>query len=100
MTVDEATIHAAIMAVNEALEKENSQETFQALSNPNTCLINLEEENAEKYQDALLYGKKEKASKCQQVRRSYVLYGVMGVMCAGLYRVMGVMCEGERVLMS
>ena len=65
MTVDEAAVHAAIMAVNEALDKENSEETFNALSNPNTCLKKLDVENADRYQDLLSQAKKEKAAKCQ-----------------------------------
>lgn len=63
MTVDEAAIHAAIMAVNEALEKEDSAETFNALENPNTCLKKLEGSNAERYHASLLQAKKDKASK-------------------------------------
>ena len=63
--MDEATIHAAIMAVNEALEKENSTETYNALSNPNTCLKHLDGGNAERYQSSLLQAKREKASRNQ-----------------------------------
>ena len=65
MTVDEAAIHAAIMAVNEALEKENSAEIFNALSNPNACLTKLDQANADRYHSLLLGAKREKAAKCQ-----------------------------------
>lgn len=65
MTVDEAAIHAAIMAINEALERENSQETFNALSNSNACLTKLDQANADKYQTLLMGAKREKAAKCQ-----------------------------------
>ncbi len=65
MTVDEATIHAAIMAVNEALEKENSTETFNALNNPSTCLKQLEVSNADRYQTLLLHAKREKTTRNQ-----------------------------------
>lgn len=74
MTVDEAAIHAAIMAVNEALAKESSEETFNALSNPNTCLKKLEQANAERYHDLLLQAKREKAEKSQVRRDGRVWY--------------------------
>ena len=54
-------MHAAILAVNDALEKEISSELFAALSNPNTCLKNLEVENADRYQNSLYQAKKSKA---------------------------------------
>lgn len=65
ITVDEATVHAAILAVNEALDKESGVETYNALSNPNTCLMKLEVTNADKYQSLLLQAKREKAAKSQ-----------------------------------
>ena len=58
-------MHAAIMAVNEALEKEDSTETLAALRNPNTCLVKVERDNAERYQGLLVNAKKEKALKAQ-----------------------------------
>ena len=65
MSVDEAAMHAAIMAVNEALEKESSAETLAALRNPNTCLVKVEGDNAERYQEVLMNAKRGKASKAQ-----------------------------------
>ena len=58
-------MHAAIMAVNEALEKESSAETLAALRNPNTCLVKVEGDNTERYQNVLIKAKREKASKAQ-----------------------------------
>ncbi len=69
MTVDEATMHAAILAVNEALDKGDTTETFTSLSNPNTCLAKLTEDNAARYQDILIKAKGNKAS-TSQVRRT------------------------------
>ena len=60
-------MHAAILAVNEALEKESSSETFAALSNPNTCIKKLEEENTERYHNTLLEAKKNKAEAAKEV---------------------------------
>lgn len=79
MTVDEATIHAAILAVNEALEKEDSAETFAALSNPNTCLKKLEEANAERYQALLLQGKREKAAKSGAQVSSSMVWNIWSI---------------------
>ena len=58
-------MHAAIMAVNEALEKEDRAETLTALRNPNTCLVKVEGDNAERYQGLLVKAKREKALKAQ-----------------------------------
>ena len=65
MSVDEAAMHAAILAVNEALEKESSTETLAALRNPNTCLVKVEGDNAERYQNILIKAKRDKAAKAQ-----------------------------------
>ncbi len=61
-------MHAAILAVNEALDKESATETFTALSNPNTCIKLLEEENAQRYHDLLCESKKTKSEAAKQVR--------------------------------
>ena len=65
MTVDEAAVHAAILAINEALDKEEHQETMAALLNPNACLVKVDEGNAERYHTSLLRDKNEKAEKAQ-----------------------------------
>ena len=65
MSVDEAAMHAAIMAVNAALEKEDSAETIAALRNPNTCLVKVEGDNAERYQTILIQAKRDKATRTQ-----------------------------------
>ena len=68
MTVDEAAVHAAILAINEALDKEDPAETLAALQNPNACLVKVDESSASRYHDLLLTNKREKASKAQEVR--------------------------------
>ena len=65
-------MHAAIMAVNQALEKDDSAETLAALRNPNTCLVKVEGDNIERYQTALVKAKGGKAVKAQ-VRASLSL---------------------------
>ena len=71
------TVHAAVMAINEVLEKEDSDETLKALQNPAACLVDVQSENASHYQVTLLTAKKEKTSKAgAQVSSLYTL-------CAG-----------------
>ena len=55
-------MHAAILAVNEALGKDNSAELYAALSNPNTCIKQLMEENEARYQILLFQAKTAKAT--------------------------------------
>lgn len=85
MTVDEATVHAAILAVNEALEKEDVEETYTALSNPNTCLKKLEESNSQRYQALLLQAKRDKLAKSQVGVRRF--WWVWLWRCVGVGRV-------------
>ena len=57
------TVHAAVMAINEVLEKEDAQETLKALQNPSACLVDVQAGNAERYQPHLLQAKRDKAEK-------------------------------------
>jgi len=61
-------MHAAILAVNEALDKDSVAETLAALSNPNTCIKKLEEENAPRYHEVMLEAKNTKAEAAREVR--------------------------------
>ncbi len=67
MTVDEAAVHAAILAINEALDKEEPGETLTALKNANACLVKVDESNAPRYHDLLLEAKRDKANRASQV---------------------------------
>lgn len=67
MTVDEAAVHAAILAIDEALEKDDPAETLTALHNPNACLVKVEETSANRYHDLLMTAKRNKANKAAQV---------------------------------
>nr|XP_039271363.1 ras GTPase-activating-like protein IQGAP1 isoform X2 [Styela clava] len=62
MSVDEAALHAAIIAINEALDKDVVEETFSTLQNPNACLNGITQDNAEEYQNRL---KEAKRVKCE-----------------------------------
>lgn len=65
MSVDEAAVHAAIMAVNKALEKDDPAVTLAALRNPMTCLAAVEEESSERYHSLLYQAKKDKSARSQ-----------------------------------
>lgn len=56
-------VHAAVMAINEVLEKEDVAATLRALQNPAACLVDVQSENGPRYQVALLGAKREKSAK-------------------------------------
>ncbi|XP_056022517.1 ras GTPase-activating-like protein IQGAP1 isoform X2 [Ostrea edulis] len=61
MTVDDAALHAAIIAINEAIDKEEAEETMKALRNPSAMLLNLADDLPENYQVTMYEAKKTKA---------------------------------------
>uniref|UniRef100_A0A2K6GXB6 IQ motif containing GTPase activating protein 3 n=1 Tax=Propithecus coquereli TaxID=379532 RepID=A0A2K6GXB6_PROCO len=62
LSVDEAAVHAAVLAINEAVERGVVQETLAALQNPSALLENLREPLAAIYQELLAQAKMEKAA--------------------------------------
>ncbi|XP_071965733.1 ras GTPase-activating-like protein IQGAP1 isoform X2 [Antedon mediterranea] len=60
MSVDEAALHAAVIAINEAVERENADETLGALQNANALLVNVDPEDKQEYQNELFSAKEEK----------------------------------------
>ncbi|KAM5256188.1 ras GTPase-activating-like protein IQGAP3 [Ctenodactylus gundi] len=62
LSVDEAAVHAAVLAINEAVERGVAKDTFAALQNPNALLWNLQEPLAAIYQELLGLAKMEKAA--------------------------------------
>ncbi|NXA56755.1 IQGA1 protein, partial [Nothocercus julius] len=62
LSVDEAAVHAAVLAINEALERGVAEQTMEALRNPSAMLLNLREPAAAAYHELLLQAKLEKAS--------------------------------------
>ncbi|KAM5161709.1 ras GTPase-activating-like protein IQGAP3 [Callospermophilus lateralis] len=62
LSVDEAAVHAAVLAVNEAVERGVVQDTLAALQNPSAHLGNLREPLAAIYQEMLALAKVEKAA--------------------------------------
>jgi len=63
-------VHAAVLAINEAVERGVVRDTLAALQNPNALLENLREPLAAIYQELLAQAKMEKAANARNcVRR-------------------------------
>ncbi|XP_014671830.1 PREDICTED: ras GTPase-activating-like protein IQGAP1 [Priapulus caudatus] len=60
MTVDEAALHAAVIAINEALDRREPEHTLNALKNPAAYLVSLDADNMATYQQLLFAAKQEK----------------------------------------
>uniref|UniRef100_A0A8P0PNY0 IQ motif containing GTPase activating protein 3 n=1 Tax=Canis lupus familiaris TaxID=9615 RepID=A0A8P0PNY0_CANLF len=60
LSVDEAAVHAAVLAINEAVERGVVKDTLAALQNPSALLVNLQEPLAPIYQELLAQAKAEK----------------------------------------
>ncbi|XP_044300758.1 ras GTPase-activating-like protein IQGAP1 [Varanus komodoensis] len=60
LSVDEAALHAAVIAINEAIDHQVPAETFAAMKNPNAMLVNLDEFLAPVYQGTLYQAKQDK----------------------------------------
>uniref|UniRef100_A0AAQ5XSM1 IQ motif containing GTPase activating protein 2 n=1 Tax=Amphiprion ocellaris TaxID=80972 RepID=A0AAQ5XSM1_AMPOC len=57
LSVDEAALHAAVIAINEAVDRGQASVTVGALNNPNAMLRNIQEALAQDYQDTLRQAK-------------------------------------------
>ncbi|KAF6293016.1 IQ motif containing GTPase activating protein 3 [Rhinolophus ferrumequinum] len=62
LSVDEAAVHAAVLAINEAVEAGVVEDTLAALQNPSALLENLRAPLAAIYQELLAQAKMEKAA--------------------------------------
>uniref|UniRef100_A0AAQ6A3J0 IQ motif containing GTPase activating protein 2 n=1 Tax=Amphiprion ocellaris TaxID=80972 RepID=A0AAQ6A3J0_AMPOC len=60
LSVDEAALHAAVIAINEAVDRGQASVTVGALNNPNAMLRNIQEALAQDYQDTLRQAKARK----------------------------------------
>ncbi|XP_047559972.1 ras GTPase-activating-like protein IQGAP3 [Lutra lutra] len=65
LSVDQAAVHAAVLAINEAVERGVVEDTLAALQNPSALLGNLREPLAAIYQELLAQAKAEKAASAQ-----------------------------------
>ncbi|XP_020902144.1 ras GTPase-activating-like protein IQGAP1 isoform X2 [Exaiptasia diaphana] len=62
LPVDEAALHAAVIAINEAIDHQSSAGTLETLKNPNAHLVDIDDTNVDDYQN-FLYNAKETKSK-------------------------------------
>ncbi|KAF5906571.1 ras GTPase-activating-like protein IQGAP1, partial [Clarias magur] len=62
LSVDEAALHAAVIAINDAIDHGEPAGTLAAMRNPNAMLLNLDEKAAQHYQDTLFQAKAEKVA--------------------------------------
>ncbi|XP_069078694.1 ras GTPase-activating-like protein IQGAP1 isoform X2 [Pleurodeles waltl] len=60
LSVDEAALHAAVIAINDAIDHGDAGGTLTALKNPNAMLVNLNEAQAPTYQEVLYQAKQSK----------------------------------------
>ncbi|NXC57700.1 IQGA1 protein, partial [Aleadryas rufinucha] len=60
LSVDEAALHAAVIAINEAIDRQVPADTLTAMKNPNAMLINLDDRLESTYQATLYGAKKDK----------------------------------------
>ncbi|XP_037537000.1 ras GTPase-activating-like protein IQGAP2 [Nematolebias whitei] len=70
LSVDEAALHAAVIAINEAVEKGQASATMAALKNPNAMLRKPQEALAQEYQDTLSQAKTRKQAQSSGRRSS------------------------------
>uniref|UniRef100_A0A8C9NP71 IQ motif containing GTPase activating protein 3 n=1 Tax=Serinus canaria TaxID=9135 RepID=A0A8C9NP71_SERCA len=62
LSVDEAAVHAAVLAINEAVERGVVAQTMETLQNPHAMLVGLRQELAGAYQEVLNQAKLEKGT--------------------------------------
>ncbi|KAJ8340322.1 hypothetical protein SKAU_G00349550 [Synaphobranchus kaupii] len=62
LSVDEAALHAAVIAINDAIENGVPEGTLAAMHNPNAMLVNIDNASAQYYQDTLSQAKAEKVA--------------------------------------
>ncbi|NWT21412.1 IQGA1 protein, partial [Vireo altiloquus] len=60
LSVDEAALHAAVIAINEAIDRQVPADTLAAMKNPNAMLINLDDRLESTYQTTLYRAKQDK----------------------------------------
>ncbi|XP_037338526.2 ras GTPase-activating-like protein IQGAP2 isoform X2 [Pungitius pungitius] len=70
LSVDEAALHAAVIAINEAVDRGQTSVTMGTLNNPNAMLRNTQEALAQDYQDTLSQAKARKQEQSSGRRSS------------------------------
>lgn len=72
-----STVHAAVIAINEAIDKGQAEGTMTALQNQNAMLRNVQVELANDYQDTLSQAKKRKEALASGQVRDMILHGTI-----------------------
>ncbi|XP_061831055.1 ras GTPase-activating-like protein IQGAP1 [Nerophis lumbriciformis] len=62
LSVDEAALHAAVIAINEAIDQGVPESTMAAMQNPNAMLVNLDRNSAPQYHNILYQAKGQKVA--------------------------------------
>uniref|UniRef100_A0A671W5P8 IQ motif containing GTPase activating protein 1 n=1 Tax=Sparus aurata TaxID=8175 RepID=A0A671W5P8_SPAAU len=70
LSVDEAALHAAVIAINDAIDHGIPEGTMAAMQNPNAMLVNLDANGARQYHDTLYQAKGEKVANSRKRVRS------------------------------
>uniref|UniRef100_A0A7N8X0J7 IQ motif containing GTPase activating protein 3 n=1 Tax=Mastacembelus armatus TaxID=205130 RepID=A0A7N8X0J7_9TELE len=78
LSVDEAAVHAAVIAINEAVDRGEVEVTAAALRNPNAMLRDLQEALVGIYQEMLRQAKRRKAERAAGRVRVWPLIGQSG----------------------
>ncbi|KAG7468156.1 hypothetical protein MATL_G00139690 [Megalops atlanticus] len=66
LSVDEAALHAAVIAINDAIDHGVAEGTLAAMRNPNAMLVNIDDGSAQHYQDTLFQAKSEKVANARK----------------------------------
>ncbi|CAJ1050052.1 ras GTPase-activating-like protein IQGAP1 [Xyrichtys novacula] len=66
LSVDEAALHAAVIAINDAIDHGVPEGTLAAMQNPNAMLVQLDPSCAEQYQQTLYQAKGEKVARSRK----------------------------------
>ncbi|KAJ8247480.1 hypothetical protein GJAV_G00246910 [Gymnothorax javanicus] len=66
LSVDEAALHAAVIAINDAIDHGVPEGTLAAMRNPNAMLVNINEASAKDYHDTLYQAKGEKVANARK----------------------------------
>ena len=75
MPFDEAALHAAILAINDAIEKQNVENTILSLKLVDARLANINDENSIYYQDIMYEAKRNKLNVAKtKVNSSFLSY--------------------------
>uniref|UniRef100_A0A8D0A3G0 IQ motif containing GTPase activating protein 1 n=1 Tax=Sander lucioperca TaxID=283035 RepID=A0A8D0A3G0_SANLU len=85
LSVDEAALHAAVIAINEAIDHGVPEGTVAAMQNPNAMLVNLDARSARQYHDTLYQAKGKKVANSRKRVRSFKPRGsqMNAVVCTG-----------------